>query len=130
MQIAVRIPLLDRLVDRPQQDLQPLQTVGHGTRCQVQVSQPPGSQEAFGGPIGEILVQKELDPYGSAVQAFGNQFGNRSSGEGTVALAGAGPLIASPANHAAMGTHVDLDLFGVFGVTPEAQRLTAVGADT
>src|SRR5689334_7406779 len=29
-----------------------------------------------------------------------------------------------------MGTHVDLDLFGVFGVTPETQRFTAVGADT
>jgi hypothetical protein len=29
-----------------------------------------------------------------------------------------------------MGTHCDLDLFGVFCVTTEAQRLTAVGADT
>ena len=28
-----------------------------------------------------------------------------------------------------MGTHVDLDLFGVFRVTTETQRLTAVGAD-
>ena len=75
MQIPSRIPLLDRLVDRPEQDSKPLQAVGHGTRRQVQVPQPPGSQEAFGGPIAEILVQEDLDPDRSAVRPLGISLG-------------------------------------------------------
>ena len=45
-------------------------------------------------------------------------------------VAGAGPLVPPPTNHAAVGTHLDLDLLGVFGVTSETQRLAAIGADT
>ena len=80
---------------------------------------PPGSQEAFGGPIAGILVQNDLDPDRSAEQAFGNQLGKRWSGEGAVARADAGPLIPPPVNHAAMGTHFNLDLFGVFRVATQ-----------
>ena len=44
--------------------------------------------------------------------------------------AGAGPLIPPSVNHPAIGTDIDLDLFGVFRVTAGQQRLAAVGADT
>ena len=130
MQVPLPIPLLERLVNRPQQDFQPLQAVGDGARCQVQTQQPPRGQQAFRGPIAEILVQEDLDPHRDAVSSFGDQLGRRRGGEGDRAVAGAGPLVAPPPNHPAVGTHFDLDLLRVFGVAAEKQRLAATGADT
>ena len=39
--------------------------------------------------------------------------------EGAVASAGAGPIVSPPADHAAIGTYLDLDLFGVLRVAAE-----------
>ena len=122
--------MLEGLVNRPQQDFQPPQAIGDGAGCQVQAQQPPRVQQALGGPRGEILVQEHLDPYRDAVPPFGNQLGSRWSREGTTAWAAAGPLIPPSVNHPAIGTDIDLDLFGVFRVTAGQQRLAAVGADT
>ena len=49
MQITVRIPLLDRLVDRPQQDLQPLQAV---VTVPAAKSRSPSRQEARKRSVG------------------------------------------------------------------------------
>ena len=98
MQIPLRIPLLERLVNRPEQDFQPPQAIGDGARRQVQTQQPPRGQQALGGPIGEILVQENFDPERNAVPPFGDQLGSRWGSEGASPFAGASPLVPPPAN--------------------------------
>ena len=46
------------------------------------------------------------------------------------AVAGAGPLVAPPMNHPAVGTHLDLDLLRIFRVAAGKQGLAAIGTDT
>ena len=46
------------------------------------------------------------------------------------ALAGAGPLVAPPMNHPAVGTHLDLDLLRIFRVATGKQGSAATGTDT
>jgi hypothetical protein len=60
----------------------------------------------------------------------GISLGAGGGGEGERAVAGTGPLVASPMNHPAVGTHLDLDLLGIFRVAMEEQRFSALGTDT
>ena len=65
------------------------------------------------------LPPKISDGQRNAVPPLGNELGSRWGSEGASPRAGASPLVPPPSQSAAVGTHVDLDLLGIFGITSE-----------
>ena len=88
-------------------------------RRDCRITSGPSRNGSPSQPSSQPRTPPNFDPYQNAVPPFGDQLGRRWSSEGAATLAGAGPLVPSPSKFAAVGTHVDLDLLRVFGITSE-----------
>ena len=118
------------VVERLKQRFEAFQATGHGARRHVQTQQPPLGQQPLRGPVAGELVEQDLHPHRHAQQSLGDQLGGRRSGERSRTVrAGARPLVTSPPDQSAIGPDLDLDLFGILGVTG-GQGRTALGANT
>ena len=122
------VAFLQGVVHRREQRLQTLQAVRHGARRQIQPMQPQLFQQTFDGLLAVELVDQNLHPQRRAVQTFGNDLRRqRSRKDVRLAPTLTSRLIATALEDAAVEDSFDLDLRGIFRITPHFQRLTAIG---
>ena len=118
------------VVERLKERFEAFQAAGHGARRHVQAEQPPLSQQPLRGPVTEELVEQDLHPHRHPQQPLGDQLGRRGGGDGSRTVrAGACPLVTSPSDQPAIGSDLDLDLFGILGVAGHKRR-AALRANT
>ena len=122
-------PLHQGVVQRFQKRQQPPQAVGDRSQRQRQAFGGQIVQQAIGGPVKQVLVQKHAHPDGHAQDALGQELGRRRGGDDAgIAAAATGGPIASSANEPAMGPHLDFQDRAVVGSREGSERLTALGA--
>ena len=69
------------------------------------------------------LVEQNLHPHRHTQHTFGDQLRRRGRGDRSRTVrAGARPLITSPSDASAIGSNLDLDLFGILGVAGRERR--------
>src|SRR5712675_2434592 len=79
--------------------------------------------------MAEVFVEQHLHPYRHTQPTLGDQLGwQRCRDRARATGATASSLIAAAANPAAIGLHLDLELFGVLGAAGR-QRQAALSAD-
>ena len=121
------VPLEQGVVERLKQRLEAFQAAGHRAGRHVQAEQLPLAQQPFGRPVAEELVQEDLHPDRHAQPSLGDQLGGRAAATVVRGAVGAGArsLITPPSDAAAIGSDLDLDLFGILGVAGDHRRAAA-----